>query len=443
MKDRLVAVELFSAGYCNMDCAYCYIPKNNKMRAINNRIIEKMKDDTFLQELKNIYGDTLTHVSLWGTEPTINMSLFVDSMLDKLMHTFPYIENFMFSTNLLSNVDSIIKFVNKLNSYDKNLYLEVQFSIDGPKWITNQNRKTGAADIIESNYKEIVKKISEIELNNLTIGTHFKPTATISNMKDLLKSGLDEWFYYFNDLFDYFNKTVENNRRLTIQYGNAGPTLVVPGDYTKEDGKVFSRLCWELFNLSKQRKFKYFNNTLNNYTHRLGRLVRFYSEIGTKFSMFTCSAGDSQLGLNADGTFGMCHRTFYNTEREYLDSCGDLIDLDRELMMADKFVSKTDNSKNKLRLLYTFRGYHDFLRFKLNYGRALTYELISSGQVDECFLDDDLCGLLCLFINSAMSCPGDNVATTGNIYLSPLSLYRIWGNGAFKILLDDYLYWSQ
>jgi sulfatase maturation enzyme AslB (radical SAM superfamily) len=447
MGSSLVAAELFSAGFCNMDCAYCYIHKNKAMKKINDKIVEKIKDGRYIQELKQIYGENLTHLSLWGTEPTINMIDITESMVDDLLKEFPKLENFMFSTNLLDNTEKIITFVSKLNKCtERNLKLDIQFSIDGPEWIVDRNRKPGYAKTIVEGYKEIVREIGKLNLrSNFKIEAHFKPTVSIENIVEISnRNGMVEWFDYFDELFDYFLNTVITNKHNFVMRLAATPTLVVPGEYTKKDGKIYRDFCVELFNLSKKGVSKYQKASLNNYTYRLSRIIRYQSELGTKPNMFTCSAGDSQLGINVDGSFGMCHRTFYTVEDKYLELCKDFADFDYavESYIGNKYTAKIVDQEQSDRLYYIQRNYHDFLDLKLGYSDAIIRELVKAHQIDEDFEDPGLRLLLALFINTAMSCPGDNLSSVGVSYFPSSSLFRIWGNGAFQVLLNDYVFWN-
>jgi hypothetical protein len=70
-RDVAVAVEMFSAGWCNLQCKYCYIPKTDFLRTVHKNIIEKIKNGSLLEEISKIFGEDLESLSHWGTEPTL------------------------------------------------------------------------------------------------------------------------------------------------------------------------------------------------------------------------------------------------------------------------------------------------------------------------------------------------------------------------------------
>ncbi|GAI93613.1 unnamed protein product, partial [marine sediment metagenome] len=42
-----------------------------------------------------------------------------------------------------------------------------------------------------------------------------------------------------------------------------------------------------------------------------------------------------------------------------------------------------------------------------------------------------------LFVSTGLSCPIENMLNTGSIHLTPLSLLKMFGNGAFQELIYD------
>ena len=49
---QVVAVELFSSGWCNLSCKYCYIPKTDFLKKVHRGIIQSIEDGTFINNLK-------------------------------------------------------------------------------------------------------------------------------------------------------------------------------------------------------------------------------------------------------------------------------------------------------------------------------------------------------------------------------------------------------
>ena len=210
---------------------------------------------------------------------------------------------------------------------------------------------------------------------------------------------------------------------------------MVPGNYTSEDGKSFAHFLRNL----RRKGYK------TAYSFRLGKLLDFWDELGIKKSMFTCSAGDSNSGMG--NNFHICHRSFYLDESKYVDSVlrqdaenwdvshfrAGTIDLLRKYYIVD-----VDQDAELTRLHYVMRNYHDFWRLQIGYVRSMMMELALAGQASHQYLEDgELSTLFALFVSTGLSCPIENILNTGSIHLTPLSLLRMFGNGAFQELLHD------
>lgn len=161
--------------------------------------------------------------------------------------------------------------------------------------------------------------------------------------------------------------------------------------------------------------------------------------------MFTCSGGDSQWGLDDLGHLHLCHRTFYLNRPEYVTSVLEtdienwdvsLFEAGRLLDLRKHYIVDGEDELEVLRLQYVMRGYHDFLKAKLAYVRAMAYELALEGQIDKIYLEDDeLVRLFGLFISLTAGCPMENILNTGNKEFIPVSLFRVFLNGAFQEIL--------
>jgi len=426
-----------------MACNYCYIPKIDELKEIDDKIVENMKDGSYLDWIEEYFGEDLKIISLWGTEPTINLEVFQEYMLDKLVDRFPKFNKIAFSSNMLSNADKIINLAKKLESIDKDFSLDLQFSDDGLEF-TNENRHQGAGSKIRKNVKYTISEIDKLDLDGVSVSSHFKPTLTMENIKELLESNrVKGWFDYFEDeYFSYFDSEIKNKDKMRLST-KALPTLICPGEYTIEDGFLWNNFVSKLLELSKSDNLKYMKGSLNNYTNRLGRLIRYHKELQNKPFMFTCSAGDSQIGINSNKTFGMCHRMFYSPESKYLQKCGDLglSDIDKEQFLEEKFTSSVHSSKDKTRLEYVLRAYHDFWSLKLANIKALIFELMDAGQVRGIYWDKEIRILFSLLLATGLGCQADNLSITGSQFVPSSSMVRLWGNGAFETTFQDYMYW--
>jgi sulfatase maturation enzyme AslB (radical SAM superfamily) len=448
-KNRISA-EIFSAATCPLDCKYCYIPKTNSLTLLQKNINEYIAGKKFITKLKSFYGKNLTYLGLWGAEPTTNLKL-IEKTIQPLIKEFPKLSIFSFSTSLLTDPNIILSFINRLVKTNKKIEIKIQVSLDGPDFITDKNRRKGAAKEILINFFYLSKGLNKINLKQLRVEFHFKATFTIENIKLLNKNPIliKKYFDYFDNICDKQSKINKNPNVYLVPTFN--PTLTVPGKYTSKDGEILSLFFKKLRILSiknKKNKFwKYAKNSLNVYVYRFDKLIKEQKEIFINQHKFTCSGGDSNFGIDIKNNVHICHRTFFLNEKNYLND----IFLEKNTENWDislfskgniNLINKNYNIKkkgNNKKTLYVLRNYHDFTKIKNSYIIAMLKELALAGQADKIYLkDDNLCMMFALFINSAFSCPAENLLNTGIIHFTPVSIIRLLANGAFNEILKDH-----
>ncbi len=423
------AAEILTTGWCPHNCKYCYIPKNEVMRELHNEIVADLEQGKYIERLKKIYGDGLKTLGFWGTEPTLTLDL-IQPLLTQLTQVFPKLNEMSFSTSMIA-FEPIARFIEALQGYC--IKLKIQVSLDGPSFITDKNRFQGAAEKVPQNLFALVSVIQD---QKTKVEFHWKATLTTQNIKEMNddSSKIDEYHQYFESLNKKFDE-VNQNKNISLLKGSYTPTLMVPGNYTSEDGRDFAQF---LINL-RRKGYK------TAYSFRLGRLIKFWDELGIKKSMFTCSAGDSNSGLG--NNFHICHRSFYLDESKYVDSVlqQDVENWDVSHFRAGTigllrkyYIVNVDQDAELTRLHYAMRNYHDFWRLQMGYVRGIMMELALAGQASHQYLDNNELGtLFALFVSTGLSCPIENILNTGSTHLTPLSLLRMFGNGAFQELLHD------
>ena len=433
---RLKAAEQFSSGVCNLKCAYCYIPKSEEMHSLHKEIIEKISGEDWLDSVEEIYGKELEFLGLWGTEPTLTLDYIP---IEKALQRFPKLKSISFSTNMLAKVDSNLRFIEKMQKVGREIEFKCQISVDGPAFITDVNRVKGAAAKIPENFLNLVKKLNKISFDNIKVRFDVKATLSLDNIRGLNKKPkkIKEYFDYFDGIEKAFKQV---NKHKNVIFNNcSSPTLMVPGKYSSNDGKDLAKF----FELLKEMKYP------NTYVFRLKRIFDYESELSTKPSMFSCSGGDSNLGVGIKDDLHICHRSFFFNHKQYIDSIlkmSDMKNWDVSLFDEGKidlinknFIIDSKNEKEKTRFLYVMRNYHDFWRLKISYTVAMLKELVACGQVSEVYSNEDLAVTFGLFINIGLSCPMENLLQTGVVHLSPTSTFRLFANGAFEVILRQVL----
>jgi len=419
------AVELMSAGTCNMDCRYCFIPKNEAMNGIHKRIIGSLKDGTYIEHLKKLDG--LEAISLWGTEPTLTLDYFIPNV-EAILREIPSVKMIKIPTNLLTNHMSIVELAKKLDGHAKKGFeLNIQVSLDGPANITDKNRKPDATEKIIAHFKELRTGLKGFD--NLKIDLYFKPTITIDNIINDLDTidKVTAWYQFFDELAGG-------------GVPGATPTFEVPGKYTSEDGKTAYEFFRRISALNranrKQKLFKHYKQ-LNNYVIRFMKLLKYNAELQHKYRMYTCSGGDTQCGLDFDGNMHLCHHTFYWDNEDYLSRIYESdSDKGRKRMAVRHEVRKDEFGKS--RMLYLNRCYHDFMTFRVNSVMTMTKEMALCGQIDkEYSQSNELCYMLALFLNTSVCCPIQNYVYTGSIHITPVTLIRLLGNGCMQEIIRE------
>ncbi len=442
------AGEMFSAGWCNLKCSYCYIPKDNEfLMGFHKKIREGIKDGSTLCKFHELYGDNLTSFSHWGTEPTLTLLDHIPKFYTEALKLFPKLDTIAFSSNYMVGGDIIPTFIKNFPKTDRTIKFDLQISIDGPKWLTDNNRGEGSTEKIIKNSIETIKKINEIENVNGTkfkVRMHVKPTAVIGDIKRFAYnfSVLESYYRFFDRLFCNYRGANSNNK-IDFMY-NCDPTIVVPYDFTQEDGFAMSKLFDSQLILSSEYKFNLLKPS-SAYYNRFMSKIPAMGEWYTKNFMFSCSAGDGGFSLDEKHNVVPCHRVFYITSHNYIETSkkcvGDLIRIDESTVknLSENYSGDSNDQLDIDRLLLINRGYHDFSKFKECYGVSTIQLMAQHGQVSKVYKNFELARLLSYFVTSCIACPMENISTGGSIFIQHSSLFKLFGNGFFEKVLRKYI----
>jgi len=407
------------------------------MQGLQEAIVSGLKSGNFIEDLCKIYGQNLESLSFWGAEPTLTLR-YIEPHLTKLFQAFPKLKEIDFSTNLLTSRELLFSFIKALSKQKRKFKLKIQISLDGPDFITDVNRMAGATKKICENFTFLIMKLNDLPLENLRVEFRVKPTLTIDNVRlfDEDHSKIKQYFDFFNIVESNFKKL--NESELLSFNNSCSPTMCVPGKYTSEDGREFALFLKNLRELGYK----------STYSYRLDRLFNYEDELFTKPSMFTCSGGRSNAGLGIKNDLHICHRSFFLNHDEYLKSIlkqdkmknwdVSLFEQGKIGLINDRFIVDATDKNERIRWQYVLRNYHDFTRLRNSYVIAMLKELALCGQADKRYLkDDNLCMVFAIFMNSANSCPVEALINTGCVHFTPVSMLRLWGNGAFQELLKE------
>jgi sulfatase maturation enzyme AslB (radical SAM superfamily) len=425
---RFEAAELLTTGQCPLSCKYCYIPKVPAMQAVHADIIRGLEDGSFLENLKKITGDNLSYLSFWGTEPALTLPL-LKNKLDDIERMFPKAKNISFSTSMVMP-EPIVDFAKELEK--RGMKLDLQVSLDGPKFIVDENRFPGASEKIPA---AILKFVKEMQGTSVNVDMHWKPTLTMENIRSMNErpEEIDEYIGFFRNLEAEIKKE-NTSSNVHMREGGYIPSLAVPGKFTSDDGRVFAEYLRKLHSKGYE----------SAYTSRLKRIINFTDELGEKRKMFTCSGGDSNVGVG--DRLHICHRTFYLNDPRYVDAVLEKEDIENWDVsifnqglvdhLKEWYMPRVDDELKLQNFDYILRGYHDFWEIKLTTVEVMVRELALAGQADPLFLENkQYLSLFSLFMVTAHSCPMEAVLNTGSLQLTPVSMIRMFGNGAMRELI--------
>lgn len=438
---QAVASELFSSGICNLRCKYCYIPKTSFLKEVNDEVIKSIRSGLFIERLKLFFGDELKTISHWGTEPTLTINEFKD-FYKTAIQVFPSLESINLSSNFITNPENLLKFVVDDLPSEKKLKITIQVSIDGPKEITDKNRGEGSTDKIVNHLLWFSKKVDGASIKH-EVKMHVKPTIDYKDIERLsIRENLFEYYHFFDQLFSRWDEA-NFNKKIEIQKA-CNPTFVFPGDYTKEDGVNFFHLMLGQEAL-KSFAWKSILKPECFYFGKFREKYPFYREFYTKHRMFTCSAGDSNIGMGMNGNLHLCHATFFmeskkyeqETEKytEYAPICNGVAK-GAVGLVRENYIAAPDNVT---KFLFRSRCFHDssFLRFSSDI--ATTLELAKIGDINPCYKNIEMAKLLSMFPVVLIDCPVDDISLTGSIFVQGASFQRLFGNGVFEYFLKSFL----
>jgi len=439
----VVAAEIFAAGWCNLKCDYCYIPKAPFLKEIHDKIISRIKSGEMLNDLYELYGEDLQELGHWGTEPTLTAKYFKD-FYKKVIEIFPNFRKTFMSSNFMTNPDNVIKFITEILPTEKALTVGIQFSIDGPSWITDVNRIGGSTDLMRKNVITFVRAINEIgTVHNVT--THVKPTIGPKQLERMSTYKDCKGYYtFFDEVFTEIKEANFNNK-VRVQYA-VNPTMAVPAVYTKEDGENYALMLKHQRHMNSE-KWKIIEPPEPSHFYRWRQNIDNNKDYYNKHHQFECSAGSGCYAMgDKPKTVHSCHRTFYLDDKRYLDGARSAV-FDpifknalgnMEDIISDTGIINWDDKYNLYKQLYVNRCSKDFTKLNVSISMALCYELAQAGLIKKKYINPRNSYIL-QQTACYTECPVDMRFIYGSYHIRDMNFLRLWGNGALEEMIKHYL----
>ena len=418
-----------------MACTYCYIHKNKqRMKDYNARIRETILNGSFSQSIINNfseYKEQISHIALWGAEPTINAEYF-KTFITPLFDYFPNLNEVMFSTNALLGINAIDHFIVTMNNYaeehNRKMRLELQFSLDGPDYINDSSRHPGATKSTLQAIKDVVEKYKNLNGNFGMILTT-KATLTTDWMEYLAENPnkMQEYFEFFSNIQNNMLDIIKDNKNIQL-YLAGYPTCVDPGEHTIEDGEKFAKYIKALrkVDVSKCPPYKHplylqcikeYHINEYNPQYRIGSCA--------------CSAGLGSWSVDCEGNIMACHRTYDNL---YMGTSLSELFCDDTSTRVDQ---KTNWNLAINRLDYQSIVFHRSQESRKAFLNYILQGLVIAGQVDKKYLEPYWFERLFRSIG-AITCFIGQGEMTGSIYLTTTSYIHLLAHGALEELWDYY-----
>lgn len=308
---EIVSLEIPTSLMCNCNCGYCYIREKwlkNTIVSVSEiqSIVEKGWKHILEFEPKN---DTRA-LTAWGAEPFCNLD------------TLEYLINFCIdhkadiglSTNgtILNERVKILLFnmyKQYINLKSDNSYVPTfQISLDGPKHIQDIYRPMYSE---QSNYDRVMEFINFIN----DISSELNINRKLYSLCSTIYLGVNSVEIY-KDAVDFFTDITND----TIYSPLLPIRLENSKNFTKHDAELFYDIIKESTEFLIEKSKKTGEAYLDNYASKL------FLETSRIDGWPRCSAMNSQLAIDIDGSMYMCHGPITTTKLKPLHCFGNILD---------------------------------------------------------------------------------------------------------------------
>lgn len=314
-----------------------------------------------LLKLNPVNKTYLENIELWGGEPLLGLKEFTD-YLDKFIENFENLKRIKLSSNFtLSNSAELICLLGyTIYNLNKDIVIDLQISLDGPKEINDANRGKYSTDKVVYAFQNLLE-IYPIYYPQLNITTN--STFQFDNLYQI-KS--------YNDLYNWFDfyltnfKTTKEN--INLKFNLFRPAKDKNRLITEEDGLQFNQIMhWaDEYRMSHPIESKEFNWPI----YRIN-------------SLKVCAAGQphATIALSPSGELSLCHCALLDNiylieENNYVVLTGiNLSLIRREMMLAYRDFKQYISLKDFDDSIYIYMNLNH-CPFEWAYGRNLFFNNI-------------------------------------------------------------------
>ena len=436
------ALSLHWSSDCNMACKYCFIEKDKPcMAALNKEIIQSLEDGSYVQHIKDLYCtpeliNNVGNLSLWGAEPTIN-GLYFEKTITALLDYFPNVHDFMFSTNALVGGEFIFTYFwtplyKYCEEHKRKLKWELQLSLDGPHEFNDDSRHPGATQNTLDTISYIISHTPQ-ESEYLSLCLTTKDTLDVSYMRIMNERGIEcfNWYYkFFNDVQQKALDELNGRKFITLTL-NATPTMVDPGMYTIDDGKELAKWINNLNYVDRTVLPCYKGEPL--FSQIFGAVFTImnphnkWNVVQAGERVLSCSAGKSNVTIDHKGNLFTCNRLCRNMAMSEAEKT-------KHAMRANSNLNTSP--KTWIKKLWGSTSFHNDMKARWRIFEGEIFTMAAAGQIDQKYLTDEQARLLLFYVCCSICCHvGNEEDFTQNLFLTPTSIIKAFGNGAIDAMV--------
>ena len=429
-------IDIFFSSKCDLNCSYCYVGKESKRyNPYNDNIKQSIINGSFAKNIISSFKEfkeDIISIGCWGGEPTLNNNVFYILFKDLLQyfHNTTYI---LFSTNGYSGIKNLKPFIDNTiklsDEVDRNITLQIQFSLDGPDYITDNQRGLGVTAHVVNTFEDIIKYISSIKHDNASFKFHLKPTLSMDIVKKLT---CDENLLY--EYFQFFDNIWENNKNNVIGDNfevdfKAMPTLVSPAQQTQENGIIFSKFIHMISELDENMfmnyKHPFFVQGFNNLRCILNKTQHF--DFLNTLGSCACGAGLGSYSTDIYGNIYPCHRYFSESVILHED----------KRRTCEKYTTILDDDKNnKINKIKTINAmYENNSKSRKAFFDIIVMALARYGQIEKDYLVNSEKRSVLFYIIGEFLCHYGRSEETKDLFIESTDYIKLFGNGALEELI--------
>lgn len=358
------------------------------------------------------------------------------SLLRQIINYYPYFDSLFSSTNFSYPEwnDKVFDLIKLLGEYpERDFYLKIQLSCDGPEYINDRGRGNGTTKKCLENLQKFLERFPSEKKKNVHVTLSVKATLSVETIELLdSKKKIIDYYTFFEDAF--YKKIIEVEN---LQFSTALPNVAVPTPATKEIGKLFGIFCKNCLEIEKEA-YKYF---------RFQQKIRPYVSLDCfekndeQFTNFTsraclCGSGSSVIGFLPNDMVTICSEGFTHMADEYLKLLQNRDESQKTVLVNNdsnkRFMCLTDEEYQKYEKqvqLFDNPNYAIMANLSL-FIKALAF----SGQIKSEYQNDKKALRAARYIFKIGFCIKDNYNVSGSITTIPIGTIKLLCNGALDYL---------